>query len=128
MLVACGRLGHDGQNLQPCGEELERFGIRRVLRGTLPSLVPVRQGLSLEARFRVVPGQQFGLGDRSLGELRRQHLGNTLVILLSRALEERLIRRLLDQGMLEQIGGLRQCAALVEHLSLHELHQAAPQL
>ena len=50
------------------------------------------------------------------------------MVLLPGAPEQRLIRRLLDEGMLEQVGGLRQRAALVEHLGLHELHQAAPQL
>ena len=50
------------------------------------------------------------------------------MVVLPGTLEERLIRRLLDEGMLEQVRGLWQRAALVEHLSPYELHQAAPQL
>jgi hypothetical protein len=127
VLVARGRLGHGGQHLQPRGELLTRFGIRRARHSALPGLVPVGQGLGLEARFRVVPGQQFGLCGCGLGKLRRQHLGNALVILLSGALEERLIRRLLDEGMLERVHGLRRYPPLVEHLGLHQLPQTSPQ-
>jgi hypothetical protein len=46
-------------------------------------------------------GQQFRLGLGSLGKARLQPLGNPLVILLSRAPEQRLIRHLPDEGVLE---------------------------
>jgi hypothetical protein len=65
---------------------VDGFSIRRARQSTLPGLVPIRQGLGLEARFRVVPGQQFGLRGRSLRELGFQYLGNALMILLSRTL------------------------------------------
>jgi len=126
-LVARGRLGHGAQHPQPCGEELERFGIRRARISTLLGLVPIGQGLSPEVRFRVVPGQQFGLRGRGLRKLGRQHLGNALMVLLPRTLEERLIRRLLDKGMLERVHGLRRYPPLVEHLGLHQLPQTSPQ-
>ena len=49
------------------------------------------------------------------------------MVLLAGTPQQGLIRRVLDESMLEQVGGLRQRAALIEHLGLHELHQAAPQ-
>jgi len=88
VLVAGGRLGHRRQHLQPRAEVLVRLGIRRARDGTLPGLVPVGQGLGLEAGFRIMPGQQFGLRGRGFGKLRRQYLGDALVILLPGALEE----------------------------------------
>ena len=47
-----------------------------------------------------------------------QHLGNLLVILLSFALEQRLISRILNQGILEEVGGLREHSSLIEQLRL----------
>ena len=73
--------------------------------------------------FGVVMRQQLGLGLASLWELCLQHLCNALVILLPRALEQRLIGRLLDEGMLEQIRGLWWHTALVEQLGLHQARQ-----
>jgi hypothetical protein len=70
--------------------------------------------------------QQFGLRLDQLGKPCLQHLSNAPVVLLPRALEQRLIGRLLDEGMLEQIGSLRQRAALVEHLGLHQLPETPP--
>ena len=66
--------------------------------------LPVGNGLRDETRLGVVMRQQLGLGLDGLGKLRFQHLGNALVILLPGALEQRLIGRVLDQGMLEDIG------------------------
>ena len=68
-------------------------------------------------------GQQFGLGLRDLGKLRLQHLCNALMILLSRTLQQRLIGRVLNEGMLEAIRGLRRHPLLVEEFSLHQLVQ-----
>ena len=65
----------------------------------------VGNGLRVEARFRVVMGQQLGL---CLTELRKaflEHLGNALMVLLSGALEQGLIGSFLDQRMLEDVRG-----------------------
>jgi hypothetical protein len=62
--------------------------------------------------------QQFGLGLDHLGKLCLQHLGNALVIVLPRALEQRLIRRVLDEGMFKAIGGLGWYAPLVQQFGL----------
>jgi hypothetical protein len=50
--------------------------------------------------------QEFRLRLDRFGKLCGQHLGNVLVVLLPGALEQRLIRCLLEQGMLERIRGL----------------------
>jgi hypothetical protein len=56
--------------------------------------------------FRV-PRHQLRLGRRALGELRQQHFDDAAVELAARALEQRLIGRLLYQRMLEGVTGLR---------------------
>ncbi len=121
VLVARRRLGHGGQHLQPRGEVLARFGIRRARDGALPGLVPVGQGLGLEARFRVVVSQQFGLRSRGLGKLRRQLLSNPLVILLPGALQQGLIGGFLDQRVFKQVDRVGRVAALIEQFRVHEL-------
>jgi hypothetical protein len=45
------------------------------------------------------------------------------VILLPGALQQRLVSRVLDQGMLEAVRGLRREALLVEKLRRHQLLQ-----
>jgi hypothetical protein len=52
--------------------------------------------------------QQFRLGGNSLGKLRFQHLGNALMVLLPGAAQQRLIGRVLNQRVLEQVDGLRR--------------------
>ena len=89
----------------------------------LPGPLPVGDGLRLEPGLGVVMRQQLGLGLAVLGKLRLQHLRNALVILLPRALQQRLIGRVLDQGMLEDIRRLRRQPPLVEQLRLHELRR-----
>jgi len=67
--------------------------------------------------------EQFWLDLFDLCKPPFQHLGNLLVILLPCALEQRLIRRILNQGMLEEVAGVRRQAALVEQLGLDQLSQ-----
>ena len=65
----------------------------------------------------------FRLGVCDLRKLGFLYQCNTLVILLPRALEERLIGSLLDQGMLKDIPGLRRQATLIHDLGIRELCQ-----
>jgi hypothetical protein len=60
------------------------FAMRRTLSGALPCLLPVWQGLLIEARFGVVMCQHLGLRLYQVGKLARQHLGNLPMILLPR--------------------------------------------
>jgi hypothetical protein len=65
-------------------------------------------------------GQQLGLGLCGLRELLLQHLCNPLMEPLPGALQQRLIGRLLDEGVFEDIRGLRRQVALVEQFPLHQ--------
>jgi hypothetical protein len=67
-------------------------------------------------------GHKFGLGFNALGKL-RQDLGNPLMGLLPRALQERLIGGLLDEGVLEGVLVLREEPRLVEELGRREVCQ-----
>ena len=62
---------------------------------------------------------QLRLGLGNLGKLRLQHLGNALMVLLSRALQERLIGGILDEGMLEDVPAARRQTALVDQFGIH---------
>jgi hypothetical protein len=68
--------------------------------------------------------QRFGLGLGGLGKSLCQNLRNPLVILLADALKQRLIRRVLNQGMFEQTHRLGRDAPMIEQLRLDELVQA----
>ena len=50
-------------------------------------------------------------------------MGNVLMMPLAGAAQQGLIRRLLDQGMLEEVGCLRWQPLLVQELCLHQLVQ-----
>ena len=68
-------------------------------------------------------GKQFGLRVFCFWKSLFQHLGNLLVELLAAALEQRLIRRVLDQGMLEEVGALRRCSSLIKQFRSDQLTQ-----
>jgi hypothetical protein len=70
-----------------------------------------------------VVGEQFRLGRDHLGKLRFEHLGNALVDLSPRALEQRRIGGILDQRMLEHVPGSRWPSSLIEELGGHQLSQ-----
>jgi hypothetical protein len=99
------------------------FQIGRAVAGLLARPLAVGNGLLVETRFRVVPGEQLGLGLDHVGKLRLQNLGNALVVLLPGAPEQRLVRGILHQGVLKDIGRLRGMAPLVEQFGLNELRQ-----
>ena len=69
--------------------------------------------------FGVMMGHQLGLGLCCVWKLFFQYLGDLLVILLAFALEQRLIGRVLNQRVLEEIRRVRRHAALVEQLRLN---------
>src|SRR5262249_26888267 len=66
------------ENLEPPGEMVHCFQVRRALEGPLAGLLPVGEGLRQQAGFRIVMRQQFGLGLHRLWKLRLQHLRNAL--------------------------------------------------
>ena len=85
----------------------------------LTRTLPVRDGLGPEAGFCVMMGYQLRLGLGNVGKLRRQHLGNMLMILLARALQERLVGGILDEGVLEDLLAARRQTALVDQFGIH---------
>jgi hypothetical protein len=91
-----------------------RFQVGRALPSLLPGPPPVRNGLLDEPGLGVVLRHQLRLGLDNLGKLRRQHLGTALMILLPGALQQRLIRSLLDEGMFEDVPRLWRPPPLVE--------------
>jgi hypothetical protein len=99
-------LGEHGQQRQAHGEVLDGFQVGRTLQRLLPGPLPIGDGLRTEPGFGVVLRDQFGLGLDDLGKLRGQHLGNALVILLTGALQQRLIGGILNERGLEAVGGL----------------------
>ena len=58
-----------------------------------------------------------------IGKLLDEDIGDLVVNLLAFALEHRLIRRVLEHGMLEDPAGLGQQTFLKDQLGLHELGQ-----
>jgi hypothetical protein len=70
-----------------------------------------------------VTGHQLGLRLGNFRKLRLQDLGNALMVLLPRTPEQRLIRRVLDQGVLEEVRRLRRESPLVEELRRNQLVQ-----
>src|SRR2546427_9169219 len=92
--------------------------VSRAFDGYLSRLLPVGNSLLCEPSLGVVMRQQFGLRLDQLGKLCLQHLGNALVVLLPRALEQRLIGRVLDESMLKDLSGLGWHAPLVEQFGL----------
>ena len=63
---------------------------------------------------------QLRLRARQLGKAILQQPCHLLVVLLAGALQQRLISRVLDQRMLEQVARARRAAALVEQLVDYE--------
>src|SRR5262245_15854102 len=80
--------------------------------------LPVSDGLLMELRLRIMIRQEFWLLPGGLREAFHQCLDNLCVVLLSGALEQRLIGRLLNERMFEGVCRLGTCAALVQQSGL----------
>ena len=105
------------EHLEPLGQMPDRFQIGGALDGALAGLLPIRNRLGHRAGLRIVMGQQLGLGLAELGKARLQHLGNTLMVLLPRTLQQGLIGRVLDQGVLEEVRRLWRQPPLIQKLA-----------
>ena len=84
------------QHLDPRGKVADGFQIGRAVAGVLARPLPVGEGLRCEPGLRVMMRHQFRLGCSGLGKLRRQRLGNALMVLLAGAPQQGLIRHILD--------------------------------
>ena len=125
--MALARLRQRPHELQRAPQMANGFLVRRALRGALAGPLVVCHRLRRKTRLIVVPRDHLGRGRDALGEAFFQHLGDARVELLARALEQRLVRRVLDQRVLEGVGRRRRRAALVEQLGVHQLRQSGVQ-
>src|SRR5262245_8485253 len=75
-------------------------------------LLPVGNGLLYEPCLRIVLGHQLGLRLYGLRRPLDQYLCAALVIALPHAPQQRLVRRVLDEDVLECVRGLRVYATL----------------
>ncbi len=74
---------------------------------------------SIKPCLGVVMREEFRLGLFGIWKSFCQHLSNLLVILLPLALQERLIGRVLNEGMLEEVACLWPKPALIEQLGFN---------
>ena len=84
------------------------FVKHQALYGLLPGALPVGNRLRTKPRLGIVMREQFGLSVFRLSQSFLQLVSDLLVIVLPGAFEQRLIRGILNQRMLESIGRLRQ--------------------
>jgi hypothetical protein len=119
LLDTLGRLWQGLQQLDSSGAVADGFHIGRALAGLLGRPQPVDDRLLVVARRSVVLGYQLRLGLGQRRELRFEDLGNLLVDVLSGALEQRRIGRVLNQGVLKHIPGPRRPSSLVEEFGCH---------
>jgi hypothetical protein len=105
----------------------DRFLVRRPLRRALARAPVVRDRRRDEARLLVVPRDHLGLRLDALRKACLQHLADPSVELLARALQERLIRGLLDQCVPEGVRGVRRLAPREEDARLDQPCEVEPQ-
>ena len=114
--MALARLRQRPDEIEGAPQMADGLLVRRPPRRTLARLLVVRARRRGQPRLVVVPRDHLGLGRDARGEALFQHLGDARVQLLARALEQRLVRRLLDQGVLEGVRGRGRLAAREEDL------------
>src|SRR5262245_54064935 len=101
--MALARLRQCRDEIEGAPQMADGFLVCRPLRGALASALIVSYRWRDQPRLLVVTCDHLGLGSDTLGEALFQHLGGMRVKLLARALEQRLVRRLLDQRVLEDV-------------------------
>src|SRR6185503_6430927 len=102
------------------------FRMARSASGVLTGLTPLRNRLFRETGLGVVMGQQLRLGLGGIAEALGQRARETGVILLPDRCEQRLIRGVLDQRVLERETGFRNETSLVEQPRIHQPDEIAP--
>ena len=124
--VARGARRNPIESREPLAQMAHRFDVGRVLDGALARLLPVPDRLLGESGLREMVGELLGLLLGRIGEARLEGLRDLPVELLAAPLEERLVGRLLDQRMLEDVAGMRHRPTLVEQLRLDQTLESAP--
>ena len=101
---------------------------RHALQRQLASLLPERNGGFGEARRGEVMGQHLGLGVLDVREALLDHPRDLAVQLLSSALEQRVVGRVLHQRVLEGVGGIGRRAAAERQPRLGQLRECVVEL
>ena len=109
------------EQLQAAGRLARGFAVGGAFQCSSASRLPIRDRLRVQAGLGVVVGEEFGLGLDCLRKLGFQSGGDALVVLLAGALQQRLIRRILYEGVLEAVGRLWRCPVFVEKLGCDKL-------
>jgi hypothetical protein len=124
-LVALGARGLPFEHRQSAPQVLDRFGVRRAIHGALGGSLPRRNRLWDQARFAEMMAEQLGSLCADLGIPLLVHLCDPQVKLLPAAAEQRVIGRLVDQRVLENVAGLVTQALLEQELRFDQLSEPA---
>ena len=101
----------------------DRLLVRRARLRPLARPAVVRDRVVAAPRRLGVPRHHLGLGGDPLGEPLPQHVDDPPVELLARALEQRLVRRLLHQRVLERVRRLGRLAAREDDLRVDQARE-----
>ena len=112
--------GQAREHVERAREVADDLAVRRAPGRARARASPVQDGGLGQPRLRVVVRDQLRLLLRGLREALDEHARDALVVLLARAPEQRLVRGVLDQGVLEHVARAGAGAALVQHLGGHE--------
>jgi hypothetical protein len=103
------------------------FHIGRPVEGAAPGCTPMLDRLRDHACGREVVGDQLGSGVADLRELPEQRFGDSAVILLPRAPQQRPISGVTNKRVFEAVARLRRQAFLMKELALDKLLQSIVQ-
>ena len=123
LLIMLTRLFERFQKVEASGQVTDRFALRRSLPRPQACLEPVADRLFGQSRLGEVVPQQLWLRLGDLWEPGLEHLGDPPMELLSLALDERVIERILEEGVFEYVGASGRPALRVQDLRLHQLRQ-----
>src|SRR5262245_4491934 len=115
-MIAIGPFGELEGEVDRAAEVSDGLEIRGASGRELACLLAVRDRLAQVARLLVVMRQHFELRRNLLRKPGLEDLRDAGVVLPPGAAQQRLVRRVLDQGMLEGIGDAGRDATLVEEL------------
>src|SRR5262245_55232361 len=96
----------------------DRFAARRAFARPLTRLEPVTDGLFGQTGFGEVVAQQLRLRLGGLRELRFQHLADRAVKLLALGLDQRVVQRVFEKCVLEDVRAPRWAAFWIQNLRL----------
>ena len=111
--VTLDAFGQACQHLEPFGDMRDRFQVRRVVHRPITGLEPPRDRIVEQSGLCEMARNHFGLGQGAARELSDHHARDDRVVALARAAQQRLVRRVANQRVLEAVRraarmGLRQ--------------------